>query len=42
LFVERRTFEPGPPEQARVLTLVVESDGDRITVSIALPADRSS
>jgi hypothetical protein len=42
LFVERRTFEPGPPEQARVLTLVVESDGDRIPVSIALPADHSS
>lgn len=39
LFVERRMFEPGPPERARVLTVVVESADGRITVPIPLPPD---
>jgi hypothetical protein len=39
LLVERRVFEPGPPAEARVLTLVVESPGGRATVPIPLPAD---
>lgn len=39
LLVERRTFEPGPPEAARVLTLAVESAGGGATVVIPLPAD---
>lgn len=38
LFVERRVFQPGPPERARVLTLVVDHAGGQITVSIPLPA----
>lgn len=40
LFVERRVFEPGPPEQARVLTLVIEHPGGQITIPISLPAGR--
>jgi hypothetical protein len=40
LFVERRVFEPGPPERARVLTLVIEHAGGQITVPIPLPASR--
>ena len=36
LLVERRTFEPGPPEEARVLTLAVESPGGQATVVIPL------
>lgn len=36
LLVERRTFEPGPPPEARVLTLAVESAGARATVVIPL------
>ncbi|MFB9688049.1 hypothetical protein [Amycolatopsis plumensis] len=36
LLVERRTFEPGPPEEARVLTLAVESPGGQATVQIPL------
>ncbi|WP_103342565.1 hypothetical protein [Amycolatopsis sp. CA-126428] len=36
LLVERRTFEPGPPEEARVLTLAVESSGSQATVVIPL------
>ncbi|WP_210971105.1 hypothetical protein [Saccharopolyspora endophytica] len=38
LFVERCTLEPGPPEQARALTLVVEHPGGQTTVPIPLPA----
>ncbi|RSD13272.1 hypothetical protein [Amycolatopsis eburnea] len=36
LFAERRTFEPGPPEQARLLTLAVDHPGGQITLSIPL------
>ncbi|KDN16001.1 hypothetical protein DV20_43370 [Amycolatopsis rifamycinica] len=36
LLVERRTFEPGPPAEARVLTLAAESPGGRATVVIPL------
>jgi hypothetical protein len=36
LIVERRTFEPGPPAEARVLTLAVESPGGQTTVVIPL------
>jgi hypothetical protein len=37
LLVERRVFEPGPPTEARVLTLAVESADSRATVVIPLP-----
>ncbi|MGW4062453.1 hypothetical protein ACWEGE_29510 [Amycolatopsis sp. NPDC004747] len=37
LLVERRTFEPGPPAEARLLTLAVESPGGRATIPIPLP-----
>jgi hypothetical protein len=36
LLVDRRTFEPGPPAEARVLTLAVEFPGGRATVEIPL------
>ncbi|WP_410614811.1 hypothetical protein [Amycolatopsis sp. lyj-109] len=36
LLLERRTFEPGPPEEARVLTLAVEAPGGRATVEVPL------
>ncbi|WIX91694.1 hypothetical protein [Amycolatopsis sp. DG1A-15b] len=36
LLVERRTFEPGPPAETRVLTLAVESSGGQATVVIPL------
>ncbi|WP_206788161.1 hypothetical protein [Amycolatopsis sp. MtRt-6] len=36
LLVERRTFEPGPPTEARTLTLAAESDGGQATVVIPL------
>lgn len=39
LYTERRVFEPGPPEEARVATLVLESGDDRATVPIELPAE---
>jgi hypothetical protein len=38
LFIERRVFEPGPAEGARVFTLVIESPGGRVTVPIPLHA----
>jgi hypothetical protein len=34
LFVERRVFEPGPPEEARLLTVVVGSSGGPVTVVV--------
>ncbi len=37
LLVNRRTFEPGPPAEARVLTLAVESPGGQATIPITLP-----
>ncbi|EOD66277.1 hypothetical protein [Amycolatopsis vancoresmycina] len=39
LLVERRTFEPGPPAEARLLTVAVESADGEATVPIPLPAD---
>ncbi|WP_086849524.1 hypothetical protein [Amycolatopsis kentuckyensis] len=36
LLVERRTFEPGPPAEARVLTLAAEFPGGQATVVIPL------
>lgn len=39
LYTERRVFEPGPPEEARVVTLVLESGDDRATVAIELAAN---
>lgn len=40
LFAERCVFEPGPPAEARVLTLVAEHPGGQITIPIPLPAGR--
>ncbi|HET6705945.1 hypothetical protein, partial [Amycolatopsis sp.] len=37
LLVDRRTFEPGPPAEARILTLAVEYPGGQAT--IVLPID---
>jgi hypothetical protein len=34
LLVDRRMFEPGPPAEARVLTVVIESPDGRATVEI--------
>ncbi|WP_410594664.1 hypothetical protein [Amycolatopsis sp. lyj-23] len=36
LLVDRRQFEPGPPAQARVLTLAVEAPAGRATVEVPL------
>lgn len=36
LLVERRTFEPGPPAEVRLLTLAAEFPGGRATVVIPL------
>jgi hypothetical protein len=40
MFVERRVFEPGPAEEARVFTLVIESPGGRVTAPIPLHGDQ--
>jgi hypothetical protein len=37
LLVERRSFEPGPPAEARLLTLAVESPDGETTLPIPLP-----
>jgi hypothetical protein len=39
LLVERHVFEPGPPDEARMLTLEVELSGSRATVAIPLTVD---
>jgi hypothetical protein len=39
--VQRRVFEPGPPADARVLTLVVDHPDGQVTVPVPLPANRS-
>ncbi|WP_410574616.1 hypothetical protein [Amycolatopsis sp. cmx-4-61] len=36
LLVERRIFEPGPPAEARVLTLAAESEDGQTTVEVPL------
>ncbi|MEU4524371.1 hypothetical protein AB0F52_37320 [Amycolatopsis sp. NPDC024027] len=36
MFLERHIFEPGPPAEARVLTVAVETPGGRATVEIPL------
>lgn len=38
LLVHRRSFEPGPPAEARMLTLAVEFPGGQTTVVVPLPA----
>ncbi|MGK3201898.1 hypothetical protein [Amycolatopsis sp. MEPSY49] len=41
LLVERLTFEPGPPDEARELTLAVESSGSQAAVVIPLTGESS-
>jgi hypothetical protein len=36
MFLERHIFQPGPPAEARVLTVAVETPGGRATVGIPL------
>lgn len=36
MFLERHIFEPGPPAEARVLTVAVETPGGRATVEIPI------
>ncbi|MEU4247225.1 hypothetical protein AB0F15_07445 [Amycolatopsis sp. NPDC026612] len=36
MVLERHIFEPGPPAEARVLTVAVETPGGRTTVGIPL------
>jgi hypothetical protein len=39
---EEKTFQPGPPAEARVLTLLIEDGHDRLTVPIQLPVGAST
>ncbi|HEV8558195.1 MAG TPA: hypothetical protein VGR06_17620 [Actinophytocola sp.] len=41
VFFEKRVFEPGPPADARILTLIIEHPGGQVTVPIPLAGGRS-